>query len=135
MGKFSGAILILGAAILLAGCGGAVTRQYETRRDAEKARIFGQWLPKFIPASAHEIVATTDAEVNTAEGEFYFDTRDCPAFIRHLRHVQPDWSGEFKQISDDYNLNGYLAFEYSTWKARWVFFIHPTEGHAYYRMW
>jgi hypothetical protein len=99
----------------LSGCDD-VTSRYATLDDARSDGLYeGGWLPDILPSSAYDIRVTNDLDVNTSEGEFWFDPADFPSFAAQFQSFYP-------------------PFEYSADGHTWVFFCDSANGPCYYSM-
>ena len=126
------------AMLLIGGCSGTVTNHYPTRAKAEADDLFQRgWLPSFIPASARDITTSNNLDINTSEGNFWYDPKQTNDFLAHLK----PYSGQKPKLDrwQDYiakrKKEGYDSFEYTADKRVWVFLVNSGKGHVLYVMW
>jgi len=128
---------VLLLALLVSGCD-VVTTTYPTYNDAKGRELFAKgWLPDIIPASSKSIRTSNDLDVNTSEGEFYFDPKDAARFASKLKPYTKggDPFVDFEKRVRKMEADGYTAYKYSAEDTVWVFFCDSKKGHCFYDMW
>ncbi len=130
-------ICLLLCALAILGCD-TVSHRYPTLDDARKDRLFERgWLPDILPPSAKNIYTENNLDVNTSEGEFYFDFADHRGFQARLRPYTSLKSPYFDL--EDYvrrkTQEGYAAGQYTSEDSVWVFLCSEAKTHCVYRMW
>jgi hypothetical protein len=115
-----------------------VTNDYATLADAKRDEVFGRgWLPNILPTSATSIRTSNNLDINTSEGQFYFDSRDAQIFFGQLRPYSrtdnpfADYSKKLRRME----AKGYTAYEFSNDYSVWVFLCDSKKGHCVYDMW
>jgi hypothetical protein len=82
------ATLLLGVAVLLAGCGEQIETSYGSMAEARRANAVTRgWIPPFLPASSSAIHEVHDLDTNEVWGTFRFPWSDA-GFTSTL----PGWS-------------------------------------------
>lgn len=137
---------LLASSLVLFVCGGAVallatfgsevvTFRYDTYAEAITGDSFaGGWLPKFVPASARNIVMHNNASMNTSTGEFHFDPADTATFLAQVRPFEEGngASGDFDSPVINRNAEDYRVYSYRDGVHFWVFFVNADQGHVIY---
>src|SRR5438034_5752417 len=109
--------LLAAAAILALSSCEKVTERYATLDDARRDRLFERgWLPDVLPPSARDIRVSSDLDVNTSEGEFFFDPADFADFAARLQATGND------------------TFQYSSAKYTWKFSCDSRRGFCRYSL-
>jgi hypothetical protein len=133
--------ILLASALLclLAACDNLdqVKKHYATRSEAEADHLFQRgWLPSVIPLSSVKIITENDLDLNLSSGEFSFDPSEASAFISHLQPaagLKTPW--DINKEVQEKAAKGYGVFTYADSDSRWIFYINPIRGHAYYDLW
>jgi hypothetical protein len=132
-----GKLIVLVAALCAVACD-EVTTTYKTVQDARADRLFERgWLPDILPPSARNIRITSDLDVNTSSGEFYFWVEDFPTFSQALSPYSggPSRLAHLKRDVERLASKGYVAYEYPKDGSVWVFMCNIEKGFCEYRAW
>ena len=108
--------------LLFVSCSDVVVNHYDNYQNAKEAGLFLKgWLPNFIPTSSNNIVTNNNLDINTSDGEFYFDMKEFSKFTTFLKNE--------KKIQ-----NGFVVYSYTKNLSSWKFLINTKSGFVKYSL-
>jgi hypothetical protein len=130
--------LISGFAVLFLLPGDVVTTKYPTVQAARDDELFGRgWLPDVLPQSARDVRVSNNLDLNTSEGEFFFDAKEAGELkeklaTRQILHAPfENWKGYVEKKRKD----GFEIGSYSDEASDWIFLCRYQHGECEYVMW
>ena len=108
--------------LLFVSCSDVITKHYDNYQTAKKDGLFLKgWLPDFIPTSSKNIVTNNNLDLNTSDGEFYFDMKEFSEFTSFLKDEKK-------------TQNGFIIYSYTNNLSSWKFLITPKSGFVKYSL-
>jgi hypothetical protein len=126
--------LLTSTVLLISGCD-VVTSRYDTLADAKADPL---WLPDILPPSARNIRTSNNLDLNTSEGEFYFEPEEfalMEAQLQPFSNPPHPFTRRFKRRVNRHADAGNPLYQFTEGDTTWIFFCKPARGECEYTMW